>query len=99
MPAPTPHERLAARARRVAALRRGVIASACASFALGWAVIAYDGSMGVESASTSAATTTQVESSSTESATGSSSTESGSSTDSGSSTQSDDSAAVTTAQS
>ena len=67
MPAPTPHERLAARARRVAALRRGVIASACASFALGWAVIAYDGSMGVESASTSAAATTQVESSSTES--------------------------------
>ena len=93
MPAPTPHERLAARARRVAALRRGVIASACASFALGWAVIAYDGSMGVESASTSAAATTQVESSSTESETDSS-TQSGSS-----STQSDDSAAVTTAQS
>jgi len=93
MPAPTPHERLAARARRVAALRRGVIASACASFALGWAVIAYDGSMGVESAGTSAAATTQVESSSTESETDSS-TQSGSS-----STQSDDSAAVTTAQS
>lgn len=92
MPTPTPHERLAARARRVAALRRGVIASACASFALGWAVIAYDGSMGVETASTSAAATTQVESDS-------SSTQSAESATDPSSTQSDDSAAVTTGQS
>lgn len=43
------------RARRVARLRRGVAATALATFALAFGVIAYDGSMGSTTASGSGA--------------------------------------------
>jgi hypothetical protein len=47
-------ELLAARARRVTAIRRRVIAAVVASFALAWGVVAWDGSMAGE---TTASTT------------------------------------------
>ena len=87
MPAPTPHERLAARARRVALLRRRVIAVACASFALAWAVIAHAGSMGAETAAnTSVASGQETDSSNT-------------ANDSGTVTSNEDGGTLTTAQS
>jgi hypothetical protein len=49
--------RLAARARRISNLRRRVVASALASFALAWGVIAFDGSMGVQANTTTVAST------------------------------------------
>ena len=45
-------ERIAARARRVARIRRSIIAGTVAAFALAWGVIAFDGSMGTSTAST-----------------------------------------------
>jgi hypothetical protein len=42
-------ELLAARARRLRTLRRRIAASALATFALAWGVIAWHGSMGAES--------------------------------------------------
>ena len=84
----TAYERLAARARRVARIRRRVFAATIAAFALAWAVIAWNGSMGTTTttASTGANTT-----SSADAAT--------SSSDDSSSGSSADSSAVTTAQS
>jgi hypothetical protein len=83
--------RLAARARRIARLRRRVIAGTLASFALAWGVIAFDGPMG-----------TSVKSTATTSAQSSSATAAGAST-TDDSTPDDASAAdaapVTTSQS
>ena len=59
---PSAQALLAARARRVAAIRRRVIASVLASFVLFWAAVAWDGSMGEATTTTSAqvsATTTE----------------------------------------
>ena len=53
---PSAQELLAARARRVTAIRRRVIAATLASFVLFWGAVAWDGSMGAE-ASTTAQTT------------------------------------------
>jgi hypothetical protein len=67
MPQPLPEsarERLAARARRMAVIRRRVLVATLATFALAWGVIAFDGSMGsTTTASTQAATTTSSSSS------------------------------------
>ena len=80
----TARERLAARARRLALIRRRVFAATIAAFALAWAVIAWNGSMG-------APTTTA--------STGSSTTSSSSGNGTSSSSSGDSSAAVTTSQS
>lgn len=76
--------RLAARARRVANLRRRVVAGALASFALAWGVIAFSGPMGAAKTTTTATATA-----------GSSTTDNSATDDSSSS----DTAPVTTAQS
>jgi hypothetical protein len=52
------HPALAARRRQIAAVRRRVVAAALATFVLAWGVVAWDGSMGAETAAT---TTAQVE--------------------------------------
>jgi cytoskeletal protein RodZ len=101
MPQPLPEsarERLAARARRMAVIRRRVLVATLATFALAWGVIAFDGSMGsTTTASTQAATTT---SSSTGTTSSSSNDNSSSSSDNSSSSSSNgSSAAVTTSQS
>ena|SRR5690349_6089873 len=58
-------ERLAARARRVALIRRGVAAGTLSAFALAWGVIAYVGPMGQTQATAASSTsTTTTESSS-----------------------------------
>jgi hypothetical protein len=49
-------ERLRARARRIARLRKRVAAAALATFVLAFGAIAYDGSTGTTSASTTPAT-------------------------------------------
>jgi hypothetical protein len=49
--------RLAARARRIANLRRRVVAGTLASFALAWGVIAFNGPMGAPAKSTATAST------------------------------------------
>jgi hypothetical protein len=79
-------ERLAARARRMTVIRRGVVAAALSAFVLAWGVIARSGPMGSEQAAASAqgAANDSAQTSSDES----SQTLSG-----------DDSGAVTTAQS
>jgi predicted metal-binding membrane protein len=51
-------ERLAARARRIARIRRGVFAATIAAFALAWAVIAWNGSMGTTATASPGASTT-----------------------------------------
>lgn len=57
MPSPSAKELLAARARRVTAIRRRVITAVLASFVLAWGVVARDGSTGAETtASTTPAT-------------------------------------------
>jgi hypothetical protein len=92
MPSPLPEaarERLAARARRVALIRRRVVVATLAAFVLAWGVIAYDGPMGT----TSKASTRTPTASST--AAGS---DTSSSSDDGTSS-SGEPAAVTTAQS
>jgi hypothetical protein len=101
MPQPLPEsarERLAARARRIAVIRRRVLVATLATFALAWGVIAFDGSMGsTTTASTQAATTP---SSSSDGTTSSSSNDNSSSSSYNSSSSSNgSSAAVTTSQS
>ncbi len=49
---PSAQELLAARARRVTAIRRRVIAATLASFVLCWGAVAWDGSMGAETSTT-----------------------------------------------
>jgi hypothetical protein len=44
-----PHPKLAARARRIAQLRRRVVAATLATFALAWGVIAWHGETGTQS--------------------------------------------------
>jgi hypothetical protein len=43
------HERLAARARRIALIRQRVVAAVLAAFVLAWGAVVYDGSMGTTS--------------------------------------------------
>jgi asparagine N-glycosylation enzyme membrane subunit Stt3 len=54
----TARERLAARARRLARIRRRVFAATIAAFALAWAVIAWNGSMGAPTTTASAGSNT-----------------------------------------
>jgi hypothetical protein len=84
--------RLAERARRVARIRRTVIAATLSAFVLAWGVIVFDGSMGT----TTVASTTTPQATSTPDTTSSSSSSS-SSDDSSSSTGS--AAPLTTSQS
>jgi hypothetical protein len=98
-------ERLAARARRMAVIRRRVLVATLATFALAWGVIAFDGSMGsTTTASTQAATTTSSSTGTTSSSDGTTSSSSNdnsssSSDNSSSSSSNGSSAAVTTSQS
>jgi hypothetical protein len=85
MPSPDAKALLAARARRLTAIRRRIAAAVIASFALAWGVIAWDGAMGAETT-----TTAQVTTSATATPTAS--------TDDGSSAP-DDSSTLTTSQS
>jgi hypothetical protein len=48
MPSDSVQQKLAARARRVAALRRRIVACVVATFVLAWGVVAFDGPMGAE---------------------------------------------------
>jgi hypothetical protein len=86
MPTPQPTDRaalgrarLAERARRVARIRRTVIAATLSAFVLAWGVIVFDGSMG---STTVASTTTTPAATSTPSASSSSSSDDSSSSDS-----------------
>jgi hypothetical protein len=108
MPQPLPEsarERLAARARRMAVIRRRVLVATLATFALAWGVIAFDGSMGsTTTASTPAATATSSSTGTTSSSDGTTSSSSNdnsssSSDNSSSSSSNGSSAAVTTSQS
>jgi hypothetical protein len=92
--APRRRELLAARARRAARIRRRVFAATIAAFALAWAVIAFDGSMG-------AATTASTKAATTSSSSGGTSSSSGTTSAAGSenSSSGDLSGAVTTSQS
>jgi uncharacterized membrane protein YgcG len=101
MPTPQPEDRvalgrarLAARARRVAQIRRRVVAATLAAFTLAWGVIVFDGSMG---ATTLASSTTNTTSTATATATAAPTTSSSSTDSSGSSSSSPP--AVTTSQS
>jgi hypothetical protein len=49
-------ERLAARARRVTRIRRGVAAGTLSGFVLAWGLIAHSGSMGEQAAASTAST-------------------------------------------
>src|SRR4051794_20936073 len=49
-------ERLAARARRVTRIRRGVAAGTLSAFALAWGLIAHSGFMGEQAAASTAST-------------------------------------------
>jgi len=88
-PLPEPaRERLAARARRIALIRRRVIVATLATFALAWGVIAFDGSMGTTTTGSTLGGTTSSSSDGTTS-----------SFDTGSAYSGDSPAPVTTAQS
>ena len=98
--------KLAARARRVARIRRRVAAATLAAFALAWGVIVFDGPMGnatLASTSTSSdTTTTSASTATTSSPKASSSDASGSSSGASSGTSGSSSStpsAVTTSQS
>jgi hypothetical protein len=102
MPTPQPEDRvalgrarLAARARRVARIRRRVVAATLAAFALAWGVIVFDGSMGATTLASTTATTTT--STATATATATPTTSSSSNGSSGSTSSSPP--AVTTSQS
>jgi hypothetical protein len=57
-------EKLAARARHIATLRRRIVAGVLATFVLAWGVVAFDGSKGAESTTVaSTATTTSTDTS------------------------------------
>lgn len=62
---PSAAELLAARARRVTAIRQRVIAAVAASFVLFWGVVAWDGAMGAEPTTTTAAQPTTTSGSTT----------------------------------
>ena len=86
---PSAAELLAARARRVTAIRRRVIAAVAASFVLFWGAVAWDGSMGAEPTTAAQTSVTETTTPSTDS------TESAETPD----TYSDDGAALSTSQS
>jgi hypothetical protein len=56
---PSAAELLAARARRVTAIRQRVIAAVLASFVLFWGAVAWDGSMGADTSSAAQTPTTE----------------------------------------
>ncbi len=85
--------RLAERARRVARIRRTVVAATLSAFVLAWGVIVFDGPMG----STPVASTSSSSGTTSSSSDGTSSSSSGSSSSSSSST--DSPAPLTTSQS
>ena len=87
-------ERLAARARRISVIRRRVVAITLATFALAWGAIAWDGSMGAQSASTA---TAQV--ATTASATGTTTSSDDTTASSGTSSSSGSGSTLTTSQS
>jgi len=75
MSSPSPSDRaargralLAARARRVARLRRRVVAATLATFALAWGAIAWQGSLGSEATGTATAQVRQATATATASA-------------------------------
>ena len=84
-------QRLAARARQTALIRRRIVVATLAAFALAWGVIAFAGSMGTTTTASARGATTSASASSSDDAT--------SSDDAPSSSFGDSSAAVTTAQS
>ena len=89
MPSAIAQEKLAARARRIRLLRQRIVASVLATFVLAWGVVAFDGSMGAETATVASASTTTT---TAETTTSSSDTDTATADD-------DDSAAMTTSQS
>ncbi len=94
--------RLAERARRVARIRRTVIAATLSAFVLAWGVIVFDGSMGsqtVASTSTSSPAATSTPDTSSSSSSGDLSNDSSSSGDSSSSSTDTSPAPLTTSQS
>jgi hypothetical protein len=102
MPTPQPEDRvalgrarLAARTRRVAQIRRRVVAATLAAFALAWGVIVFDGSMGATTLASTTATTTTSTATATATATPTTSSSSGDTSGSTSSSP----PAVTTSQS
>jgi hypothetical protein len=104
MPTPQPEDRvalgrarLAARTRRVAQIRRRVVAATLAAFALAWGVIVFDGSMGATTLASTTATTTTSTATATATATATPTTSSSSGDSSGSTSSSPP--AVTTSQS
>ncbi|WP_028060789.1 hypothetical protein [Candidatus Solirubrobacter pratensis] len=99
MPTPQPSDRavlgrarLAERARRVARIRRAVVAATLAAFVLAWGVIVFDGPMGTTKLAAAGASTSATVSPSSDGTWEQS-------TSSGSSASSDPPAAVTTGQS
>ncbi|MDA0173965.1 hypothetical protein OJ998_32990 [Solirubrobacter taibaiensis] len=64
---PSAQALLAARARRVTAIRQRVIAATLASFVLFWGAVAWDGSMGPDTSTAAQASETTTEQSTTES--------------------------------
>jgi hypothetical protein len=89
--------RLAERARRVARIRRNVVAATLAAFAIAWGVIVLDGSMGATSLASTTTTTTS--SSTTSSSASATATPSSSGSSSDTSSSAGPPAAVTTSQS
>ena len=65
---PTAREALAARARRVASIRRRVVSATLAAFVLAWGVIAFDGSMGAQATTTASTSATASDDSATSTA-------------------------------
>jgi hypothetical protein len=62
MPSAIAQEKLAARARRISALRRRVVAAVLVTFALAWGVVAFDGSMGAETTKVASTSSTDTSS-------------------------------------
>jgi len=59
------HPALAARRRRIAALRQRIVAATLATFVLAWGAVLWDGSMGETTTTAQATTTTTTEQSTT----------------------------------
>ncbi len=92
--------RLAERARRVARIRRTVVAATLSAFVLAWGVIVFDGSMGSTTVASTSTTTSSSSSADTSSSSSSSSSgDTSSSSGDTSSSSSDSPAPLTTSQS
>ena len=89
--------RLAERARRVARIRRTVVATTLSAFVLAWGVIVFDGSMGTTTAASTSSSSGTTSSSSSDGTSSPLSNDSSSS--SGSSSSNDSAAPLTTSQS